>query len=180
MGGAIDGAKTSVSNFLNIWGPLAGIVNFATNETDKATVAFDALDLTIDATGGGVLGLKGGLTDLSPVLEENKKTALEAAGSYLSLYEKIAAADRAARDFAGTSGTVTSAIAAGTRGNVPLPEFRTPSTAPDRANQRQLEGGVAVTPTSVANAIANLVLQSDARSGRAPGIPTGGMGVIFR
>lgn len=163
MGGAIDGAKTSVTNFLNVWGPLAGIVNYATGETNKAEVAFDALDVTIDAVGGGTIGLKGSLTDLTPVLEDNKKTALEAAGSYLSLYEKIAAADRAARDFAGTSGTVTSAIAAGTRGNLPNPNFRAD-----------------VTPTSVANAISNLVLQSDARSGRAPNIPTSGMGVVFR
>lgn len=60
-------------------------------------------------------GATSSFTDLTPQLEENAQTALEAAGSYLTLYERIANADRAARDFAGTSGTVSSAIAAGTR-----------------------------------------------------------------
>jgi hypothetical protein len=86
------------------------------SEAAKTTkVALDRLDTTIDEVGGGVLGLKGSFTDLTPVLDENKASAAEAAGTYLTLYQRIANADRAARDFAGTSGTVSSAIASGVR-----------------------------------------------------------------
>jgi hypothetical protein len=142
---------------LNIW------YNTSKASADASSGSLTSLTSATVSAAIGAGNAQTAFVDLNPVVEETGKTALEAAGSYLSLYEKIAAADRAARDFAGTSGTVTSAIAAGTRGNLPNPQFRAD-----------------VTPTSVANAISNLVLQSDARSGRAPNIPTSGMGVIFR
>jgi hypothetical protein len=142
---------------LNIW------YNTSKASADASSGSLTSLTSATVSSAIGAGNAQTAFLDLNPVVEETGKTALEAAGSYLSLYEKIAAADRAARDFAGTSGTVTSAIAEGTRGNLPNPQFRAD-----------------VTPTSVANAISNLVLQSDARSGRAPNIPTSGMGVIFR
>jgi hypothetical protein len=105
---------------------------------------------------------KTGFTDLRPAVEDAGKTALEAAGSYLSLYERIAAADRAARDFAGTSGTVTSAIAAGVR-NTPGAQAAAAANATRNAT---------VTEDQVARALGNLVARSDARQGRfQPDVP---------
>ncbi len=91
-------------------------------------------------------------TDLTPVIEENGKTALTAAGSYQSLYEKIAAADRLARDLAGTSGTVSSAIGAGIRN----PQ----SVASEQARN------AAINETNLAQAISAIVSRTDARTGR--------------
>lgn len=104
---------------------------------------------------------KTAFNDLRPAVEESGKTALEAAGSYLALYERIAAADKAARDFANTSGTVTSAIAQGTR--------NTPGAAAQAAANATRS---TVTEDQVARAIQNLVTRSDARQGRSqPDVP---------
>ncbi|MFZ9967472.1 MAG: hypothetical protein ACO3IN_10815, partial [Steroidobacteraceae bacterium] len=120
--GAINGLRDAVYNTLNVWKPLAGAVNGVNDAlggsddiAKEAKVTFDRLDTTIDAVGGGILGLKGSLTDLTPELEDNEEAAGIAADTYFDLYEQIAKADRAARDFAGTSGTVSSAIASGLR-----------------------------------------------------------------
>jgi hypothetical protein len=103
------------------------------------------------------------LEDLTPVVEENGKSALEAAGSYLSLYNRIADADRAARDFANTSGTVTSAIAEGTR-NTPGAQAQAAANA--------TRSSAALTEQAIAQALGNMIGRSDARTGRfAMGVP---------
>jgi len=151
----VEAVGASLSQVLNPVSYTVDALNLGTEASDAMKISLDALDTTIDNVGGGAFSLRGTITDLTPVLEENAKTALASAGSYLSLYEKIAAADRAARDFAGTSGTVSSAIAAGTRG--------TPGAAAAAAANASRAG---VTDTAVANAISSIVARADARTGR--------------
>lgn len=144
----------SLYQFLNPVSYTVDALGLAKDGSNALTMSFDALDLSIDAVGGGMFGLQSTITDLNPVLEENKKSALQTAGSYQSLYEKIAAADRAARDFAGTSGTVTSAISQGVR---QTPGFEASAAA---AASRGVTSG------TVASAISSMVTQNDARTGR--------------
>lgn len=126
-----------------------GDATAATDLTDESTRALTSATVLAGLSAGEA---KTAFTDLRPAVEESGKTALEAAGSYLALYERIAAADRAARDFANTSGTVTSGIAQGTR--------NTPGAAASAA------AAAGVTDDQVARAIRNLVGRSDARQGR--------------
>jgi len=101
--------------------------------------------------------------DLTPAVEETGESALIAAGSYLSLYNRIADADRAARDFANTSGTVTSAIAQGTR-NTPGAQAQAAANA--------TRSSAAITDQAVAQALGNMIGRSDARTGRfSMGVP---------
>lgn len=151
----VDAVGASLGQILNPVSYTVTALGLGKTASDSMKISFDALDTSIGDVGGGAFDLKGTITNLTPVLEENAKTALASAGSYLSLYEKIAAADRAARDFAGTSGTVSSAIAAGTRG--------TPGAAAAAAANASRAG---VTDTAVANAISSIVARADARTGR--------------
>lgn len=76
------------------------------------------------------------LQDLTPELEANKDTAAEAAGSYQTLFEKIEASRIAARDLATTSGTVTSALAAGLLDQYLVPQGRLPTPKYQRRQDR--------------------------------------------
>lgn len=151
----VEAVGSTLTQFLNPVSYTVDALNLGTEASDAMGISLDALDTTIDAVGGGAFSLAGTLTDLTPVLEDNAKTALQSAGSYQSLYEKIAAADRAARDFAGTSGTVSSAIAAGTR--------NTPGAQAAAAAAATRSG---LTDNSVAQALAGALARSDARTGR--------------
>lgn len=152
--GLIDAVGATMLQFLNPVSYTVDALNLGTEASDAMGISLDELDTQIDAVGGGAFSLAGSLTDLTPVLEENAKSALQSAGSYLSLYEKIAAADRAARDFAGTSGTVSSAIAAGTR-NTPGAQAAAAAAATR-----------GMTDTAVAQALSSIVGRADARTGR--------------
>ena len=172
---ALNALRDSIYNLGNVWKPLSGVINTVTGSTEAATEADVAYtSATVEAalqTGK----LTTSVTDLTPALEENKTSALDAAGSYVTLYEKIAEADRIARDFANTSGTVSSAIASGFRN----PQF-TPNTRAADTKAPEPAPLPIVTEQVVAQAINNLVAKSDARSGIAPNIPRTGMGVVFR
>ena len=140
---------------LNTWYRLTQGETTVTNESITSLTSGTVLA----ALGAGQA--QAAFKDLTPAVEETGKTALEAAGSYLSLYERIAAADKAARDFANTSGTVTSAIAQGTR-NTPGAQAQAAANATRSS----------VTEDQVARAIQNLVTRSDARQGRSqPDVP---------
>jgi hypothetical protein len=88
---------------------------FGTNEESADDLSVANRDLTSATVDAAIAAgeSQSAFEDLTPVLEDNKDTALEAAGSYVKLYEKIADANRIASDFATTSGTVSSAIASG-------------------------------------------------------------------
>lgn len=156
MGDVVNFISTSpLRIFADALRKAEGALGGSSGQADTAKMSFDLLSTAISDVGGGAFGLRGTITDLNPVLEENGKTALASAGSYQNLYEKIAAADRAARDFAGTSGTVTSAIAAGTR--------NTPGAQAAAAAAATRSG---LTDNSVAQALAGALARSDARTGR--------------
>jgi len=142
---------------LNIW---YGRTTEATGVTDEAMKSLTSGTVLAALSAGQA---QTALKDLTPVIEENGKSALEAAGSYLSLYQRIADADRAARDFANTSGTVSSAIAQGTR-NTPGAQAQAAANA--------TRSSAAITDQAVAQALGNMIGRSDARTGRfSMGVP---------
>lgn len=133
----------------------AALIGMFTGKTDLADASMRSLTSATVSAALGAGDAKAAFTDLTPEIEANGKSALEAAGSYQSLYEKIAAAQRAARDFAGTSGTVTSAISQGLT--------QTPGAqAAAAANASR----PVTTSQQAAQALAAIAAAADARTGR--------------
>jgi len=142
---------------LNIWYAQTTEATGVTDEAMKSLTSNTVLSAI--AAGQAQTAFK----DLTPAVEETGESALIAAGSYLSLYNRIADADRAARDFANTSGTVTSAIAQGTR-NTPGAQAQAAANA--------TRSSAAITDQAVAQALGNMIGRSDARTGRfVMGVP---------
>ena len=82
-------------------------------EQRKATSATVAAAIQQGELAGASKTARDNLSGLTAELAANAREAYLAAGSYLALWESIAGAQRAQRDFANTSGTVSSAIAQG-------------------------------------------------------------------
>lgn len=133
----MGGLKKTVYNTVNVWKPLAEVVNAATGATKRSTMVFDDMETTLTAVGGGTLGLLGTIEDLTPVIDDNANSALRAAGSYYEYYKSLAAAAQMASDFAGTSGTVATAIKEGLLGDpvTGVIEF----TGPDKRFTSEIE-----------------------------------------
>ena len=90
-----------------------GAVYSFTEEQRAATSATVTAAIRQGELAGASKTARDNLSGLTAELAANAREAYLAAGSYLALWESIAGAQRAQRDFANTSGTVSSAIAQG-------------------------------------------------------------------
>lgn len=155
LGSAIDYMINDFPLFWNGLDTASMLLGKLTGATDLSDESMRGLTSATVSSALAAGDAKVTFTDLNPVLEETGKTALQSAGSYQTLYEKIAAAQRAARDFAGTSGTVSSAIAQGLT--------QTPGAQAAAAANASRPN---TTSQQAAQALAAIAAAADARTGR--------------
>jgi hypothetical protein len=116
VGGAFEAFVKTVVDFLG--GPLPLLMGalrdlgFISEDTANAQKAQTSATVSSAVAAGKAIGNYSGLADAT---DDMGDSAWYATKSYLALWESIYAAQRAERDFAGTSGTVSSALAEGAR-----------------------------------------------------------------